>query len=252
MTDPAARLADPAQGQPMELPPALRQLAGLVMSQETVQNALELVTTLAETVTPGTVGAGVTLVDEHGKRSRAASNQAVEQADALQYELDEGPCLTAWRSRQLVRIDDITIDPRWPTWSSAVSRLGVRSVVSAPLVVANEGIGAIKVYSDRPAAYDQHAEQVMSLFAAQAAILLANTQSVQEARRLSRQLTEALRSRDAIGRATGVLLARGAAGQQDAFTTLAAAARQSHSPVEDVARALVSAVTAGDTGAVDT
>ena len=242
MTDPAARLADPAQGQPMELPPALRQLAGLVMSQETVQNALELVTTLAETVTPGTVGAGVTLVDEHGKRSRAASNQAVEQADALQYELDEGPCLTAWRSRQLVRIDDITIDPRWPTWSSAVSRLGVRSVVSAPLVVADEGIGAIKVYSDRPAAYDQHAEQVMSLFAAQAAILLANTQSVQEARRLSRQLAEALRSRDAIGRATGVLLAQGAADERAAFTVLTDAAQRSGRTVEEVARDLLAAV----------
>jgi GAF domain-containing protein len=242
MTDPAAQLADPTPGQPVELPPALRQLAGLVMSRETVQTALELVTTLAQAVTPGTVGAGVTLVDEHGKRSRAASNPVVEHADALQYELDEGPCLTAWRSRQLVRMDDTSTDPRWPAWSSAVSTLRVRSVVSAPLVVADDGIGAIKVYADRPAAYDRYAEQVMTLFAAQAAILLANTRSVQQARRLSRQLADALSSRDAISRATGVLLARGAADDTAAFTVLADAAQRSGRTVQEVARDLLAAV----------
>jgi GAF domain-containing protein len=242
MTDPTARPADPPTGPDVELPPALRQLAGLVLSHETVQTALELVTTLAGTVIPGTVGAGVSLVDEHGKRSRAASNRAVEQADTLQYELDEGPCLTAWRSRQVVRIDDTTTDPRWPAWCSAVSPLGVRSVVSSPLVVADEGLGAIKVYSDRPANYDEHAEDVMDLFAAQAAILLANTQSLQEARRLSRQLSEALRSRDAIGRATGVLLAQGAADESAAFTVLTDVAQRTGRTVEEVARDLLSAV----------
>jgi GAF domain-containing protein len=244
MTDPAARLGDAMEGQPVMLPPALGQLAGVVMSQETVQTALELVTTLAETVIPGTTGAGVTLVDERGKRSRAASNQAVERADALQYELDEGPCLAAWRSRQPVRIDDTTTDSRWPAWGSAAGRMGVRSVVSAPLVVADESIGAIKVYSDRASNYDEQDEHVISLFGGQAAILLANTQSLQEARRLSRQLAEALRSRDAIARATGVLLAQGAADEGAAFTVLTDAAQRSGRTVETVARDLLSAVVA--------
>jgi GAF domain-containing protein len=242
MTNPADPPADSVQGQPVELSPALRQMAGLVLSRESVDTALELVTTLAETTTPGTVGAGVTLVDAHGKRSKAASNQAVEQADALQYKLDEGPCLTAWRSRQLVRIDDTTTDSRWPSWTSAVSELGVRSMVSAPLVVADEAIGAIKIYSDQPANYNQHAEQVISLFAEQAAILLANTQSLQEARHLSRQLTDALGSRDAIARATGVLLAQGATDERAAFTLLTETARRSGRTVEQVARELLAAV----------
>jgi AmiR/NasT family two-component response regulator len=83
----------------------------------------------------------------------------------------------------------------------------------------------------------------MRLLAGQAAILLANSQSLREARRLSRRLTEALASRDTVARATGVLLAQGATGEEEAFTTLAAAARQADRPVQDVARALVTAVT---------
>jgi GAF domain-containing protein len=250
MTDPVAESPTPAENDlpglapPVDLGTALSQMAGLVLSRETVDTALELVTALAATATEGTLGSAVTLVDEHGKRSRAASNKAVEQADALQYELDEGPCLTAWRTRDLVRIDDTTTDSRWPRWNEAAGRLGVRSVLSAPLLVGEESIGAMKVYCERPMNYGPHDEHVMRLLAGQAAILLANTQSLQEARRLSRQLTEALTSRDVVAQATGVLLARGAASPQDAFGLLAATARRSGRPVQDVARALVVAVAA--------
>jgi GAF domain-containing protein len=242
-------LGPPTQG---DLAAALSQMAGLVLSRETIDTALQLVTTLAATVTAGTIGAGVTVVDEHGKRSSATSNQAVEQADTLQYELDEGPCLTAWRTQELVRIDDTSTDGRWPRWNPAVSPLGVRSVLSAPLLAAGESVGAMKVYSERPLNYGPGDEHVIRLFAAQAAVLLANSQSLAEARRLGRQLTGALASRDAVAQAIGVLLARGAAGQQEAFASLAATARQSRRSVADVARALVATVTARNAGATGT
>ena len=108
MTNPTDSPADSTQAPPVELAPALRQMAGLVLSRESVDTALALVTTLAQTTIPGTIGAGVSLVDAHGKRSKAASNRAVEQADSLQYELDEGPCLTAWRSRKLGSIRNVS------------------------------------------------------------------------------------------------------------------------------------------------
>jgi len=248
--DPAsARPDDGNLAPPVDLSSAVTQMAGLVLSRETVDTALQLVTTLAATTTAGTLGAAVTVVDQHGKRSRAASNPAVEEADALQYEMDEGPCLTAWRTRQLVRIDDTTADARWPRWNEAVSRLGVRSVISAPLLVGGESIGAMKVYCERPHNYGPHDEHVLRLLAGQAAILLANTQSLHEARRLSRQLTDALDSRDAIAQAIGVLLSRGARTRQEAFAALAHAARRAERPVHEVARALLTGVTARNTAA---
>jgi GAF domain-containing protein len=246
MTDSAAQPGDATAGLPAELSSALAQMAGMVLSRETVDTAVALVTTLAEATIAGTTGAGVTIADEHGKRSKAASNELVEQADALQYEFDEGPCLTAWRTRQLVRIDDTVTDSRWPSWNRAAARLGVRAVLSVALAVDDESIGAIKVYSDQPANYGEHDERVMSLFAEQAAILLANTQSLQHARRLSRQLTDALRGRDAIVRATGVLLARGAADEDAAFNALSDAARRLGQTVHEVARELLAAVIAGN------
>lgn len=253
MSDPAAPADNPTALDPtvtvapaVDLGWALGQMTGLVLSRETVDTALQLVTRLAAAAAAGTLGAAVTIVDEHGKRSLAASNKTAEQADALQYEFDEGPCLTALRTQQLVRIDDTTTDARWPRWNEAASRLGVRSVLSAPLHAGDEPVGAMKVYCERPMNYGTHDEHVMRLLAAQAAILLINTQSLQQARRLSRQLTEAVTSRDTIAVATGVLLARGAASRQEAFVALAATARESGRPVEDVARAVLSALTTGD------
>ena len=236
----------------VDLASALSQLGGLLLSRETVQTALELVSTLARTVTDGTLGAGVTLVDEQGRRSLAATNQAVEQADALQYELDEGPCLTAWRAQEMVRIDDTTTDGRWPRWNRAASGLGVRSVLSAPLSAGGESIGAMKVYCERPMNYGVQDEQVMRLLSEQAGILLANTQSLQQARRLSQRLTQSLVVRDAVAQAVGVLLARGAASRQDAFRSLAATARRSARPVEDVALALLATVAADNNNAAGT
>jgi GAF domain-containing protein len=233
----------------LDLSAALSQMSGLVLSRETVDTALELVTSLAAATTAGTMGAGVTVVDEQGRRSKAASNQAVERADALQYELDEGPCLTAWATREIVRIDDTTTDSRWPRWSDAVQSLGVRSVVSAPLVIAGESIGAMKVYCERPMNYGPHDEHIMRLLSQQAAILMSNSQSLQGARRLSRQLTGALASRDTIAQAVGVLLAQGAGSTHEAFAALAAAARQANRPVEEVARALLTTVVTRADGA---
>jgi AmiR/NasT family two-component response regulator len=59
-------------------------------------------------------------------------------------------------------------------------------------------------------------------------------------------LTDALRGRDAIVRATGVLLARGAADQDAAFILLTDAARRSGRTVQQLARELLAAVVAGN------
>ncbi|WNV77205.1 GAF domain-containing protein [Geodermatophilus sp. DSM 44513] len=235
---------DPAASE--QLAATLVQMAGLVLSQETVRSAVELVTALASATAPGSAGAAVTLVDEHGTRTMAATTELAARADALQYSLDEGPCLTAARTGRIVRVDDAVGDRRWPAWNEAVTHLGIRSTLSAPLVSATATIGAIKLYALQPARFDEHAEQVMVLFARQAAILLAATQDLTSARALSRRLADALTDRDVIGQATGVLQARGLPDREAAFARLAAAAERSGRPVREVALELLTTVTAGD------
>ncbi len=226
-----------------DLTPLLTRMSGVLLSLETLETALGLVTSLAAQTLPTTAGAGVTLVDAAGKRTRASTDPEVERADALQYELDEGPCLTAWREQRIVRMDDVSTDPRWPRWSRAVGGLGVRSVLSAPMTAADDSIGALKVYSPSPRAYDEPAEQVLELFARQAAILLANVVTLEQAQQRSAQLKEALRNRDLIGQAKGVLIAQGAPGEDAAFELLVTASQRSSTKLFEVARQLVASAT---------
>ena len=187
-----------------DLASALAQISQVLLAVQTGDTVVNLVTALAIETLPGTVGAGVTLVNAEGKHTRAASNALVEQADQLQYTYDAGPCLTAWRDQVPVQIDDISTEVRWPEWTAAVAALGVRSMLSVPMLSAGRSMGAIKVYSDRPRAYDSGSVTILELFAQQAAVLLSNTQAVSDARELSAQLTAALEDRDVIGQATGV------------------------------------------------
>lgn len=220
----------------------LVQLGGVVLSTETLETAVALVTKLAAVTIPGTAGAGVTLVDSRGRRTTAASDPLVAEADALQYELDSGPCLTAWSEQIIVRIDDLHTDDRWPRWSAAAASLGVASMVSLPLVAGDTSVGAIKVYSREAGVYNAYAEEVLGLFAEQAAVLLTNMLSLTDARRLSAELSQALQRRDVIGQAKGVLMARGAADPETAFSMLVAASERSHLKLHDVAARLLTSL----------
>ncbi len=120
-----------------ELSLVFARMSGLLLSQETVGTALDLVTSLAKDTIPGSLGAGVTLTNERGRKMTAgASDPRVERADALQYELEEGPCLTAWAQRELVHVDDMVAEKRWPRWCPLAYELGMRAAMSAPLLLA--------------------------------------------------------------------------------------------------------------------
>jgi Arc/MetJ family transcription regulator len=145
-----------------ELAAVFARMAGLLLSEETVDTALGLLSSLARETVPGSSGAGVSIIDDRRRTSSGATDARVRQADDLQYELDEGPCLAAAAERQLVGIDDLTADRRWPRWAAAAAALGLRAAMSAPMVAADMSLGAIKVYAEQPGTFDARSEQLLT------------------------------------------------------------------------------------------
>ncbi|MCR3750750.1 GAF and ANTAR domain-containing protein [Lentzea californiensis] len=223
-----------------ELAAVSARMSGLLLSRETVATALHLVTSLAGEALPGTVGAGVSLLDEHGRRTTAAATDPlVEHLDGLQYELGEGPCLTAWEERHVVRVDDIAEDDRWPRWSAAAGDSVMRSALSAPLVAGGDALGAIKVYGREPGTFGERDEYLLTMFAAQSAILVANVRTFENATKLSEALADALRGRDMISIAKGIVMAREHVDEGTAFALLARNAREENRKVRDQAGSLL-------------
>jgi GAF domain-containing protein len=138
-----------------ELAAVFARAADLLLTDETVFKALELITEAAQAAVPGAVGAGVTLVDADGhKRTASASSPLVELADSRQYELGQGPCLVAWASGEPVLVSDVLNDHRWPGWSRAAAELGLRSSVSAPLLTGDAALGAVKLYGRQAGGFE--------------------------------------------------------------------------------------------------
>lgn len=216
-----------------ELPEIFARVAGLLLTETVVDRAVESLAQVAHESLAGSVGAGGTLMDAQGRpTSTASTNTLVEEADRLQYDLGQGPCLSAWAGARVVRVDDLREDRRWPEWSAASAHLGLLSCISVPLLVPDitggsepEAIGAMKVYSDQPHAFDSHSEQLLTLLAGPAALFLSNLQARERAAHLSGALKDALHSRSVIDMAKGVLMERLQVTERAALQVMIARAR---------------------------
>lgn len=223
-----------------ELSTAVGRIMGLLLTEGKVDRAVQLLSRAVRDAIPGAVGAGVSLLDRTARPVSSASTDAmVERADELQYELVQGPCLTAWATRQSVLIRDVATDSRWPNWSAAVVDLPVRSVVSTPLTADGEAIGAMKIYAAVPDVFDDATTALLELFAAPAATLLSHIQSAEIPERISESLQSALYSRDVINRACGVLMERHGLSEDDALQRLMQDSRSSRTTLSEVSAALL-------------
>ncbi|MDR6505064.1 GAF and ANTAR domain-containing protein [Arthrobacter oryzae] len=228
-----------------ELSSAIGRIRRLLLTEEKVDAAVEQLARAIKDSVPGTIGAGVSILDSRGRRtSYGATDRVVEQADALQYELGEGPCLTAWAAEEPILVDDVRTDERWPRWSAAVEQLPIRSVVSAPLVADKESLGALKVYAALPSVYSPAAPRLLELFAAPAATLLAHIQSSELPLQISANLQAALEKRDLVNRACGILMQRHGIGQERAMSKLMDQARRSRTTLAQAGSDLIAGMPA--------
>ncbi|WNV87429.1 GAF and ANTAR domain-containing protein [Umezawaea sp. Da 62-37] len=223
-----------------ELAVVFARMSGLLLSQETVATALELVVSSAAEVISGAAGVGVSLMDDTGRRiTAAASDPVVGRLDQLQYDLDEGPCLQAMADGVVCRIDDMGTEARWPRWTALAAGAGTCATMSVPLVAGDRCLGAIKVYATEAAVLGDREENLLGLFAAQAAVLVANVKAYDDAQRFSERLTAALRDRDAVNIAKGVLMERERVDADTAFALLMSLCERDAKPLHDVAWAVL-------------
>lgn len=232
----------------MSSEPFLADLAGLIgrvrghlLTAQTAEHAVQLLAEAALDAVPGATGAGVTLIRAGEPTSTGYTDEAVAAVDALQYATGQGPCLAAWSSRQVVRVEDTDTDPRWPHWGAAAVQASVRSCLSVPLVNGKDTIGALKVYSDAPAAFTDTDQELLVRLSSAAAALLGHIQTSETPSRLNQELTATLRLRDNTQLAKGILMGRHGLGEDAAHAWLLHSACAQGRPVAEVAAALITA-----------
>jgi len=153
------------------------------------------------------------------------------RVDSLQYRLDQGPCVAALTESDIVWVNDLARDDRFPEFSPGAVNLGVRAMLSVRLVLSQNDRAALNLYSDRTKGFDETQLPLAAIFASFASMLLLN--QIQERRIMN--LEKALQSNREIGVAMGILMAQERCGRDEAFDQLAKASQRLNRRLRDIA-----------------
>jgi GAF domain-containing protein len=214
-------------------------LSQLATGKLELTDVLTRVAEYAVAAIPGADGAGLTLLEEGRADTIVASTPFVADVDAIQYGLEEGPCVTAALQGRTVRSGALDRDAQWPRFGAQVARLGVNSALSLPLFGPERVVGAMNVYAHDKDAFSDHAAQIGELFAVPAAIAVLNAQVLAQAKRLAQQLRTALTSRAVIDQALGILMSRAGSTVEEAFDRLRQRSQADNVKLRDVAQRVV-------------
>jgi GAF domain-containing protein len=169
-----------------------------------------------------------------------ATDELAPAVDAGQYADGDGPCLRAYRTREVIRVDDTrTVESRWPRFSQDAQEHGVLSVLGFPLLAAHEAFGAFNMYARAANAFSPADEDAASLFVTQASVVLANARAYWAASDLASGLQTAMRNRAVIEQAKGMLMAAERCTADEAFARLVEASQRDNVKLREIARLIV-------------
>ena len=134
-------------------------------------------------------------------------------------------------------------DDHWPAFTERAILAGVRSVWSLPLKVRDRTTGALNLYAMGGEAWPATSQRLAHDLASQAAVVLANAAALMGAELTNEHLRVALETRDMIGQAKGILMARQGVSGDQAFDVLRRASQRTNRKLRDVATDVINQVT---------
>ncbi|MEU3252945.1 ANTAR domain-containing protein [Streptomyces sp. NPDC006997] len=233
--------AGPRAPSGFELAEALALAARQLHDASTAQGTLRTAVRLAVRLLPGAEHAAVTVVDRgDGHRTVAWSDDLVRTVQGTSL-----PYWTALWHTPVVRLPDdeatgtgaragtaIPAGADDPDTGILLPGPGLASALALRLRADRRRLTVLTAYARLPRVFDDTAAQVGRLFTAHVSLAL-------ESATEREQLTEAMRTRDLIGQATGVLMERLDIDAAEAFGSLVRASQRENVKLRDLARRLV-------------
>ena len=214
--------------------PYFAELARRLVALRTVEETMTAIVYAAVEVT-GCDHASLSYLRGKELVSASSNDEVGELLDAIQTTTQQGPCIDAIRTGEVMVVDDLTDDRRYTSYGPrAVEATGVRSSLGAPLNDGHRTIGALNLFSDQPRTFAREPTQEALI-----AILTAHAAAALAAALYRQNMEEALRNRDLIGQAKGILMARLRLTDEQAFDLLVDASQRMNVKLTHVARQIV-------------
>jgi GAF domain-containing protein len=225
-----------------------RRLASLRFEEESLETTLAFIVSVASHAMGSADGTGVMVVRTASLATIGASSEQCQQMNSVQSESGRGPSLLAIRSAAIV---DARVGPScesWPEFTKAARESGFGAVLAVPMVSRQRVIGSLSLFSRRNDGFDGRTTERAQMLSDQVAIVVQNASAFATANLINQQLEEALKSRDVIGVAKGILMERYSCGDKDAFDLLRQESQTTHRKLRDVASSITASRDCADRG----
>ena len=217
---------------------ATAELSRLLLEEGRLEPMLMGIGHLAVSVIPSCEEAGVTLERGGEVSLRITTGSTAEKVDSYQSEIEEGPCVAAADSHSPVLIEDMAREDRWPRFASLAASQGVKSSYAIPMILDDEMIGVLNLYSVDNA-FGSNDEQIGAKFAERAAVAVRQSATFNKAREMIDHLHRALETRDVIGAAVGIMMYRDRLTMEAAFALLKEVSQRDNLKLREVAERIV-------------
>ncbi len=217
----------------------LLALGGTYVGDRSLEDVLQRVAELAREAVSGSDRAGITMLDDGRPQASAVTDETLADFERDQYGLETGQAFVAYSQQRALLVTDVAGDAVWTGFGDAAHSYGIGSMLSIPLVMSGTGIGVLNLYSGEAEGLGQIDETIVAQVGRLASVVVANAQAMGEARNLSEQLKEAMKSRAAIEQAKGIIMSQEHCDADQAFQVLVTASQRANRKVRTLAEELV-------------
>ncbi|MFE4226942.1 GAF and ANTAR domain-containing protein [Arthrobacter sp. NPDC056886] len=180
----------------------------------------------------------------------ASSGPEAQRLDEIQLSLHKGPCLTALRTAQTIRVTDAGTDPRWTAYARAMSEENVRSVLAVPISTDAGSAAALNCYSSESGDFEPGTVEQVQEYAASISNILRLALRVHPAPPYPEHLRSALQSRAVIDAAVALVMAQNRCSHDQALALISRAATIKDTRMHDIAADIIAGA-APDAGPAD-
>jgi hypothetical protein len=216
-----------------------RTAALLSLAAATEESSLSQLTMLAAAQVPGCAAANVTVWRDGELITQAASHPEPSFLVAVQVAAGRGPLIDALAGGQAVVCADTLTDTRWPEFTAAALRMGIRS--SASLSKDGQAVVELTLFGLRPRALNPDRLQLAELLLAYGGALVGNVADYGDTRRAADQLREAASSRAIVDQAKGILMHALGCSADEALERMREVSQRSSIRATEVARRIIDA-----------
>ncbi|WP_190096489.1 ANTAR domain-containing protein [Streptomyces griseoflavus] len=225
----ASRFSDLPRFPGTDLAEALTDAACRLHETSTPDSTLDTAVRLTVDLVPGAEHAGISVIERDNRRQTLAwTDEVVRAAEDVRPEPGRQRYWHRLWTTPVAEVEDSEGDEG----ADDLYGLGLRSVLSLRLRTDRRRLTVLTAYARKPRAFDESARRVGRLFTAHVGIAL-DSATVRD------QLTEAMRTRDLIGQATGILMERMDMDAAGAFDSLVRASQRENVKLRDLARRIV-------------